>query len=88
MSHPKNLRTRLAALSLFVQAFVPALAQDTTQSAVVVTGVREAISAARLAADVVIIDRARIEASAADSVEQLLQRELHGGASDGVEDFQ
>ena len=75
MSHPKNLRTRLDALSLFVQTFVPALAQDTTQSAVVVTGAREAISAARLAADVVVIDRARIEASAADSVEQLLQRE-------------
>ena len=52
---------------------LPCLAHG--QATVVVTGVREAISVERLAADVVVIDRARIEASASDSLEALLQRE-------------
>ena len=39
------------------------------------TGAREALAPERLAGDVLVIDRARIQASAADSLEDLLRRE-------------
>jgi vitamin B12 transporter len=48
---------------------------SSAQPSVVVTGVREPISSTQLAADVTVIDRRRIEATAADSLEVLLQRE-------------
>ena len=64
----KSWRALVAALVV-----LPCLSYG--QATVVVTGAREGISVERLAADVVAIDRARIEASASDSLEALLQRE-------------
>lgn len=45
------------------------------QPAVLVTGAREALAAERLVGDLVVIDAAAIQASAADSLEDLLRRE-------------
>ena len=68
MSVLKSWRALVAALVV-----LPCLSYG--QATVVITGAREAISVERLAADVVVIERARIEASASDSLEALLQRE-------------
>jgi vitamin B12 transporter len=67
-----GLRRCSAIVSVFVSLFwqAPLCAQTT----VVVTGAREALAPERLVADVVVIDRARIDASAADSLEELLRR--------------
>ena len=64
-------RAFVAGASLFAALVSPLH----SQTQIVVTGTREAIAAERLAADVVVIDAARIAASAADSIEDLLRRE-------------
>lgn len=60
----------------FAQSPVAAAASAATDpERIVVTGSREPVEARRLAGDLVVIDREAIEASTADSVEDLLRRE-------------
>jgi vitamin B12 transporter len=68
------LSSIVAATGAAFLTAVPAVAQ-TVLGPVVVTATREPLALARVAADVVLIDRATIEASSADSVEDLLRRE-------------
>lgn len=75
---PRQSRAR-RILRSFVVSFVfggpAATAAQTALDPVVVVGTREAEGLARSAADIVVIDIARIRASRADSVEDLLRRE-------------
>jgi vitamin B12 transporter len=66
-----SLRRR-AALASFLVLFCAAAG---AVEEVVVTGSREALEPARSVGDVIVIDAARIAASAADSLEELLRRE-------------
>lgn len=63
-----RLGRALAAASVLVASAAPA-------QTIVVTGARVALDAERAAGDIVVIGRDRIEASAADSLEELLRRE-------------
>ena len=63
------------ALACATLLCLPALASAQAAEPIVVIGAREPLPAARVAADVVVIDAGRIASSTADSVEDLLRRE-------------
>lgn len=65
----------LLALACTLTCLAPAAFAQTAAEPIVVIGTREPLPAARVAADVVVIDAARIASSTADSVEDLLRRE-------------
>src|SRR5262245_33304270 len=69
-----------ASLSSFAQAPAPSTATDAAVAddagqRIVVTGSREPTATSRLAGDIVVIDAEQIQASTADSLEDLLRRE-------------
>ena len=68
-------RPVLHALAVACTTLLPALAQAQSGEPIVVIGAREPLPAARVAADVVVINAQRIASSTADSVEDLLRRE-------------
>jgi len=71
----KSRRTCASAVSSCFASFFLATAASAQSSEVVVTGSREPLASARLAADVVVINADAIRASTADSVADLLRRE-------------
>ncbi len=70
-----SILARCRVASFFVVSGVVSFAPLCAQTSVVVTGSREVMASERLAADVVVITRERINASAADTLEELLRRE-------------
>lgn len=74
-SAPSRARLHGLALACTPLLGLPLLATAQAAEPIVVIGAREPLPAARVAADVVVIDAQRIAASTADSVEDLLRRE-------------
>lgn len=72
---PSRARLHGLALACTPLLALPPLATAQSAEPIVVIGAREPLPAARVAADVVVIDAQRIAASTADSVEDLLRRE-------------